>query len=296
MIKNINKEVVHLADILSHIRMRYSAFTRAEKRVADYVLSHPQDVVYFSINDLADACGVGETSVFRFCRDLDQKGYQDFKMHLAQAIAAGSDEAAATQWAGEVSFKDSIEVVLQKVLASSISALQETCNHVNIQDIEQAVTWLAAARGIYFFGVGGSMVAAQEAQNRFMRISPRTHMTQDLHLQFMAAALMSEQDVAVLFSYSGATKDTLDIARQAKERGAKLIAVTRYPKSSLGKLCDVILLCGGNEGPLQGGSMAVKMSQYLLLDLLYLEYFRRTYAESMKLRAQSAAAISGRLQ
>lgn len=285
-----------MIDILSCIRMRYPAFTKAERCVADFVLAHPQETVYFSINELADACGVGETSVFRFCRDLDQKGYQDFKMHLAQTIAAGSDEAAAAQWAGEINFADTVEVVVQKVLASSIAALQETCQHIVIRDIEQAVAWMVAARSIHFFGVGGSMVAAQEAQNRFMRISPRTHMVQDLHLQCMAAALLSEQDVAVLFSYSGATKDTLGIARQAKERGAKLIAVTRYPKSSLSKLCDLVLLCGGNEGPLQGGSMAVKMSQHLLIDLLYLEYFRRTFAESTRMRAQSAAAIADRLQ
>ncbi|MDL2318335.1 MurR/RpiR family transcriptional regulator [Eubacteriales bacterium OttesenSCG-928-A19] len=283
-------------DILSTIRMQYEHFTRAEKRVADYVLSNPQKVVYLSINDLAEMCGVGETSVFRFCRDLNQKGYQDFKMHVAQAIAASSEEDAAKQLTGAVSFRDTLPEVCQKVLSSSITALQETYQAVRCEELSEAVQWMIDAVAIHFFGVGGSMVTALEAKSRFIRITPKVHMSEDLHLQMMEAALMTERDVAVLFSYSGATKDTLDIARRAKEAGARLIAITRYQKSSLSKLCDVALICGANEGPLQGGSMAVKMSQFFLLDVLYLEYFKQTYEASTMRRAQTAAAISEKLQ
>ena len=53
------------------------------------------------------------------------------------------------------------------------------------------------------------------------------------------------------------TKRTIELAKQAKEAGAKLIVITRHKKSTLSKMCDIVLLCGGNEGPLQGGSMAV---------------------------------------
>ena len=38
-------------------------------------------------------------------------------------------------------------------------------------------------------------------------------------MQSMAAATMSGQDVAVLFSYSGATKDTIHVAGVAKRAG-----------------------------------------------------------------------------
>ena len=283
-------------DILSRIRKKYDSFTKAEKRVADYVLSNPQKVVYQSINDLAEEVGVGETSVFRFCRDLDQKGYQDFKMHVAQAIAASSEEAAATQLTGAVSFRDSLEDVVKKVLSSNMEALQETFKSVHLKDLEKAVKWMVEAGKIHFFGVGGSMVTAVEAKSRFIRITPKVHLSEDLHLQLMEASLMTENDVALLFSYSGATKDTIDIAARAKEGGAKLIAITRHGKSTLSRMCDIVLLCGANEGPLQGGSMAVKMSQFFLLDVLYLEYFKQTYEVSTANRAKTAAAVSDKIQ
>ncbi|MEG0765987.1 MAG: MurR/RpiR family transcriptional regulator, partial [Pseudoflavonifractor sp.] len=55
-------------DFTGKIRSVYNQFTRAEKKVADFVAGSPRDVLFMSITELADACGVGETSVFRFCR------------------------------------------------------------------------------------------------------------------------------------------------------------------------------------------------------------------------------------
>ncbi|NCC77052.1 MAG: MurR/RpiR family transcriptional regulator, partial [Clostridia bacterium] len=67
-------------DLFTRIHANYQDFTKAEKKVADFVLLSPSDVLYMSITDLADACAVGDTSVFRFCRTLRLQGYQEFKM------------------------------------------------------------------------------------------------------------------------------------------------------------------------------------------------------------------------
>ena len=53
-------------DFLIKVRAVYNQFTKAEKKVADYILQHPKDVLFMSITDLAEACDVGDTSVFRF--------------------------------------------------------------------------------------------------------------------------------------------------------------------------------------------------------------------------------------
>ena len=67
-------------DFLIKVRAVYNQFTKAEKKVADYILQHPKDVLFMSITDLAEACNVGDTSVFRFCKTMNLKGYQEFKM------------------------------------------------------------------------------------------------------------------------------------------------------------------------------------------------------------------------
>lgn len=81
------------ADFIGKIRSAYNQFTRAEKKVADYITEHPREMLFMSITELADACGVGETSVFRFCRTVGLGGYQEFKMQLSLSMRDTDGEA-----------------------------------------------------------------------------------------------------------------------------------------------------------------------------------------------------------
>lgn len=48
----------------------YNSLTKAEKKVAEAVLSDPEFSVYATVTDLSEKAKVGETSVIRFCRKL----------------------------------------------------------------------------------------------------------------------------------------------------------------------------------------------------------------------------------
>ena len=275
-------------DIFTLIHSRYNSFTNTEKKVADYILDNIKDVIYMSITDLADACNVGESSVFRFCKTMDLKGYQEFKIVLAHSISLDDE---TPQLSSMITMQDTIEELASKALSSNVNALTETFNLLTEKDISNAVESMVQAERIHFFGVGTSLMTAMEAKNKFMRITNKTECSLDSHLQVMSAALMTERDVAILISYSGSTKDTIEVAKVAKERGAKIISITRFAKSPLTSFSDITLLCGANEGPLQGGSLSAKIAQLYLLDLLYFEYFKRTNKEAVHNKELTAKAV-----
>ena len=79
-------------DFITRIKSAYNQLTKAEKKVADYILANPKAVLFMSITDLAEACEVGDTSVFRFCKTMELKGYQEFKMMLSLSIGENQDE------------------------------------------------------------------------------------------------------------------------------------------------------------------------------------------------------------
>ncbi|OMF26302.1 transcriptional regulator [Paenibacillus sp. FSL H8-0548] len=276
-------------NIFTTIHSKYNNLTNAEVKVANYVLDNAKDVVYMSITDLADVCDVGESSIFRFCKALSYKGYQDFKIALAHSITV---ENEIPQLTDKILMNDTMDQVTSKVLASNISALNETFNLIDHDKMDQAIDYFVQAERVIFFGVGSSLMTAMEAKNKFMRITNKTECTIDSHLQMMSAALMTNRDVAVIISYSGSTKDTIEVAKKAKECGAAVISITRFVKSPLTSYSDLTLLCGANEGPLQGGSLSAKISQLYLLDVLYVEYFKRTYQESITNKEQTAASVT----
>lgn len=257
-------------DLFVTIKSHYNTFTRAEKHIADYVLSSAREVLYMSITELANACDVGDTSVFRFCRHLGKSGYQDFKVDLAQAVS--DSHAMPLLQSCIVDCADTADVMIQKVLNNNIAVLRETYQLIDPVTLATTTRWLTEARRICFFGVGASSTSAMEANNRFLRVCPKTECIMDARMQMMRASLMDKDDVAVLFSYSGATKETVGIAKVAKEAGARCICISRFARSPLAELCDLTYLCGGNDGPLQSGSLSVKTSQLLLMEVLYIAY------------------------
>ena len=210
------------SDFITKIRSSYNQLTKAEKKVADYILANPKDVLFMSITDLAEACEVGDTSVFRFCKTMELKGYQEFKMMLSLSISEGQEDVE--QFTGNnISLEDSFGDLAKKVLNTNINALTETYSLIREEDMSRAIDMLHEARRIFFFGVGASMLTAMKAMNKFLRIENKVFGIQDAHMQSMAAATMSGQDVAVLFSYSGATKDTIHVAGVAKRADRKSV-------------------------------------------------------------------------
>lgn len=281
-------------DYLSKIRSLYNQFTKAEKKVADYILSNPKEILFMSITDLADACQVGDTSVFRFCKTMNVKGYQEFKMMLSLSMRDRDEERNI--FAGEtISQEDTLEELAKKVLAANLSAIQETYSLLDLAKISETIDLLFHSKRILFFGVGASMLTAMKAMNKFLRIEPKAYCVQDSHMQTMLASTMTKEDVAVIFSYSGATKDVVEIAEIAKKTGAKTVVITRFVKSPLTEFCDIIHLCGANEEPLQGGSTSAEISQLFLVDILYSEYYRRYYTYCADYNEKTSSSVTGKI-
>lgn len=145
-------------DFLVKMRTAYNQFTRAEKKVADYILQNPKEVLFMSITDLAEACHVGDTSVFRFCKSMDLKGYQEFKMILS--LSLNEEEKASNRFSGDITLNDTFQELAQKVLNTNVNALTETYALLDGEVFSQAIDCLHEAERIVFFGVGASILTA----------------------------------------------------------------------------------------------------------------------------------------
>lgn len=281
-------------DVFSSISTLYNSFTKSEKKLADYILGYRDQIMFMSITELAEKSKVGESSIFRFCKNLGFKGYQEFKISIAQSL--NQEENGNTRNTDtEILLHDSLEIMAGKVKQTNIHALDQTYSLLNYQDLGIAVDKIIASDRIRLFGVGSSLITAMEGQNKFLRITNKAEVSIDSHFQVMTAAQMSDREVAIVISYSGQTKDSIEVAKRAKESGAFVIAITRFTKSPMTAYADVTLLCGANEGPLQGGSLSAKISQLYLLDVLYFEYFRKTLEASTEIKEKTARAVADKL-
>lgn len=259
-----------LQDLLITLKAKSNSFTKTEKAIASYVLSHTNDVLYMSISQLAAACHVGETSVFRLCKALGESGFHDFKVNLAHSLGQSLSGPKLSDCI--VDNQDNMEELMCKVFNNCLSVLQETRQLLDPKAIAAATRWMVEAKHICFFGIGSSSASALDAQNRFLHFCPKSEFIPDAHMQIMRASLMTAEDVGVFFSYSGSTKALLSSARAAKAGGAKIIAISRFSSSPLAELSDLLLACGGNEGPYQLECMGDKICHLVLMELLCISY------------------------
>lgn len=275
--------------LLLDIQLLYNQFTKTEKKIADYVSRNANQVLFMSITDLADACKVADASVHRFCRTMGVKGYQEFKMKLSLSMSA--EELGETDGT-EV---NSLQGSMDKILESHMNALKETNILLDKANIEKIVAMMEQAKHIYFFGIGDSLLTAMEARNKFLRIMNKVSCVDDPHMQAMTASMATEEDLIVFISYSGSTKDNVYVAEIAARVGAKIAAITRFIKSPLTAYAQSVLLCGSNEGPLEGGSMGAKLSQLYIIDVLFHEYYRRNLGISTENNKKTSRAVVEKL-
>ena len=131
-------------NLLISIRSCYDQLTRLEKKVADYVLQHPQEVVKMTINELSNSCGVGDTTVFRFCRSMNVGGYQDFK--LALALSSNVNDMLDSKGEFNLAQSQDLHELAQQVSGVFTDAVNETLSSLDYDAISRTVeaTYLAA--------------------------------------------------------------------------------------------------------------------------------------------------------
>lgn len=271
------------------ISQEYYSFTVSEKKLADYMLSNQDSLAYLSIGQLASGAGVAEATVSRFCRRLGLRKYADFK--LAAANTSLRFKPANNPLSGQIEQTDSVEDICRKLYSAETEALAQTMEVLSPEAIIQAADLLETAPRVLCMGQGGSMLIAHEAAHLFSTVDNRFLAVTDSHMQAMSAAMMDPGDVIMFFSYSGSTRAMMDTLKIAKKREGKIILVTRFPHSPGAELSDIVLLCGANENPLQSGSIAARIAQMYLMDVLFSEYSRRNLVKTRYNRARIAQAL-----
>lgn len=276
--------------VFTKINDEYYQLTASEKKTADYVMAHQREAQFMSISELAEASSVAEATVSRFSRRLGYKGFNAFKLALANSAARIRTDA--NPLSGEVLDDDSLTDVCRKLYAADVSAMTQTLELIKPDDIKAAADLLERAGKVLCMGQGGSMIIASEAAHLFSTASGKFFAVGDSHMQVIAATTMSADDVILFFSYSGATKDMIETLQLARARGAKAILITRFPKSPGAALADVVLQCGANESPLQLGSVAARIAQMYLMDVLFSELCRRDLDNIRQSRSRIAEALA----
>lgn len=251
--------------------------TPSELDFIRYLNTNPEQLVGKGLKEVAQLTYSSQATVYRLCRKLDFDGYKEFQSALVYELALMKESQVVSMQ--DIDPGQSTADVIKRVTWKNVESLEMSSKLVKPKDIETCVDLLGKARNINLFGIGSSLLVARDFYLKLIRIGKMVNISDDLHSQILYSSTMTKDDLAVVISYSGLTEEMITCAQNAKEKGAKVIAITRSSGSKLGRYADVILEVAATELIVRSGAMSSRISQLNMIDILYVSYVNRHYDE-----------------
>lgn len=268
--------------IQSTIEAAAPSLTPAMRRIAGAIRDNPAIVLDKTISQIAEACGTSVASVVRFCRAVGVSGYAELRMSLATELGKEAAQFGSGLTLGaEIARTDSIEEMAAKVASLEMLAIEETVSSLDFKALERVVAALDKAQRILLFGIGASHFVAQDLHHKLFRVGRNVFLMMDAHEAWTAALLSPRHTVAIGFSHSGVTADTVRFLDLARQNGALTVAVTGARDSQLARAADEQLVTHARESALRAGAMVSRIAQLALVDCLFLGIARLRYEQTI---------------
>lgn len=249
---------------IERITANYSSLKGAEKKVAQYILENPKNIIHFSITELSEASKSSEATVFRLCSKLGYKGYQDLKINLAGLVVEPMENIHE-----EIQEGDDTYIIMHKIMNSNIESIKETIKLNQTETINNAVQLILNSNTLMFFGMGGSAAIANDAYHKFIRTGINCVNSSDSHWQVMFSSMSKKNDTIIAFSNSGSNKELVENVNLSKKNGINVISITGNEKSPLAKASDIALIAYGNESMFRSEALESRLTSLMIIDWLY---------------------------
>ena len=262
---------------LARIRSCLGSLIPSERRVAELVLGKPDEVVSLSTAELALAAGTSTATVIRACQSLGFRGFQ----HLRLEVARSTPTHPSLTNDNPTGFDE------------AIAALQTARTFVTEESLASASEILANARRTILIGSGFSGPPLQDFALRMQTIGHSVEAPVDALAQQFAANALAPGDAALALSYSGANAQTVRATTAAHDRGARVIVITSFPRSFLGRLAHVAISTGPSSSPHSVDPAFARLGHTVVLHSLHAELARQSSrADVTQMRHVVAEAIA----
>lgn len=228
-------------DLIHSITQQMPGFSKGQKLIAQYILSHYDKAAFMTAAKLGMTVGVSESTVVRFASELGFDGYPQLQRALQELIR---NRLTSVQRMEVTSDQLGDGNILHKVLNLDIEKIRRTMEKASVEDFEQAVDAIVSAKNIYILGVRSASALSGFMSFYFNQIfeNVRPINTTSASEMFEQIMRIKEGDVFIGITFPRYSQRTTNAAKFAKENGAKVIAITDSDLSPIAEAADHLLL------------------------------------------------------
>ena len=219
-------------DVLHIIKDHMPQFSKGQRRIASYILENYDKAAFMTAGKLGKTTQVSESTVVRFAASLGYEGYPEMQKALQEMIRSRLTSVQRIRVSNDrLLGADLVTSVLQTDMEKIRMAIEE----ISRPDFDEAVNELMAARHIYILGVRSSSFLAGYLHFYFHLIFDNVTLVTDNSAGDILEKILriGPEDVLIGISFPRYSQSTVKGVQFAKDRGAKVVAITDGPGSPL---------------------------------------------------------------
>ncbi len=252
--------------LIDTIHILYDSFFEQEKKIANYIILHHNDVVNMSIGELAKACGTSVATISRFCRKCGVDGFHHLKISLAKEIVERDDEVPTSN---SIS-RDDIGQSLQNILANKVDELKQTVSLIDEADFDAILNHIQKAKIVQLVAVGNTIPVALDGAYKFSQIGIHAVSGSIWETQLAFSLSLGKGDVIIAISNSGESRHVVKMLEEAQKNGVTTIGITNNPKSSVAERADYHIQTATREKLFLNEFCFSRVSAMTVIEIMYL--------------------------
>jgi DNA-binding MurR/RpiR family transcriptional regulator len=228
-------------DILRTIEENMDGFSKGQRQIARYLLTHYDKAAYMTAAKLGLEVSVSESTVVRFVMELGYAGYPEFQKALQELIRTKLTSFQRMEVTNHLIGDGD---VLEKVLMTNVENIRHTLDSISRAAFHDAVDAIVKAKNIYIIGVRSSSMLAN-----FLGYSLRmvfdnvclidTASGSELFQQIMS---IGEGDVMIAISFPRYSKRVIRAVEFARRAGADVVALTDSAEAPISSFAQQVLI------------------------------------------------------
>ncbi|MEE6132121.1 RpiR family transcriptional regulator [Priestia aryabhattai] len=279
---------MNVVNVLLRIESSLYELPKSERKVAQYILDHPEQVVRMTIHELAAQADASSSAVTRLCRSIEIGSFAELKVSLSSHIS--TDKKTGFY---DIEPNETIDSIKDKIVSNSIQVIQETALNLQEKTVLELIKTIKEAQVIYVYGVGASWLVAEDISHKWLRVGKVISAHQDSHITATALASSNKNALFFCVSNSGETREVLQLVDIAKESGITTVGLSRFGHNTLSNKVDISLHhVRAPEAKNRSAATTSLIAQFLTIDILFYAYVSNYFEDTIEEIHQSRDAVA----
>lgn len=250
--------------VLLKIKSLENSFTIIENDIGQFVLENPEYVISNTITNLAKKTNTSEASINRFSKKIGFKGFNKFKISLAQSLNSLKEDSDPSDESNLLHF----------LTHDYKSMLTSTSAMISSQDIDDAASLIAQIRKINILAVYNTSFVSMEFAFKLRQLGiDVTILTENLQTQ-LAIENMTGDSILIAVVPSITSRDIIPFLSKIKRKNVKTILISSNDNPKATDLIDIKFIIPDHVSAKNSLVMTNSIMISLVFDVLFATLLR----------------------